>query len=99
MTDAEHQVWRQLRDRRFRSLKFRRQYPIGPYFADFACPALKLVVELDGGQHAERAEPDQRRSEYLARHGFVVFRVWNNDVFKNMTGVLEGLSQFVERNG
>ena len=76
-----------VRDRRFAGVKFRRQAPIGPYVADFACPAHRLVVELDGGQHAERAS-DRRRDAYLAEQGWRVLRIWNAEVAENPNAVL-----------
>jgi very-short-patch-repair endonuclease len=84
---VERLMWRLLRDRRFGGVKFRRQAPIGPYVADFACPSHRLVVELDGGQHAESAS-DRRRDAYLAAHGWRVLRVWNAEVVENANAVL-----------
>lgn len=63
--------------------------PIGPYFADFACFAERLVVELDGGQHAEASEYDADRTKFMERQGYRVMRFWNNDVMGNTDGVLE----------
>ena len=77
-TLAEQAVWRLLRGRRFRGLKFRRQAPVGPYIADFACIEAKLIVECDGGQHG--GERDARRDVFLAEQGFRVVRLWNSDV-------------------
>ena len=85
-TDAEQALWHTLRGRRFEGCKFRRQYPIGPFIADFACISHRLVIELDGGQHAARAS-DARRDAYLAREGWRVLRFWNNDVLRNRNGV------------
>ncbi|MFC7051355.1 endonuclease domain-containing protein [Hansschlegelia quercus] len=86
-TDAERAMWRLLRNRRLASLKFRRQTPIGPYVADFACVSKRLIVEIDGGQHAE-SDADRRRDAYLAREGWIVLRFWNNEAFENPEGVL-----------
>jgi very-short-patch-repair endonuclease len=87
-TDVEKILWRALRERVV-PWKFRRQHPIGRRIADFACPARKLVIELDGGQHAERMDADDRRSAELILHGYRVIRFWNNDVLDNLDGVLE----------
>jgi very-short-patch-repair endonuclease len=89
-TDAERRMWGLLRDRRLNGIKFRRQVPIGPYVADFASIAHYLVVELDGGQHAESAR-DTRRDAFLRAKGWRVLRFWNNDVMVNREGVLESI--------
>ena len=91
-TDVEHMMWRLLRDRRLMGIKFRRQVPIGPFVADFASIEHRLVVELDGGQHAERLS-DARRDDFLAAEGWRVLRFWNNDVMSNRDGVLESILQ------
>jgi very-short-patch-repair endonuclease len=72
---------------------FRRQVPIGPYIADFACLALRLVIEIDGSQHARgsRAARDEARSKWLEREGFKVIRFWNNDIFKDREAVLNSI--------
>ena len=67
--------------------KFTRQLPIGPYFADFACRQAKLIVELDGGQHAD-SERDKRRDAFLVEEGWTIFRVWNNELDENPDGVV-----------
>ena len=87
MTDAERKVWFALRDRRFAQFKFRRQVPVGPYIADFVCFDARLVIEIDGGQHAESAS-DRRRDRWFVANKFRVLRFWNNDVFSNLEGVL-----------
>ena len=86
MTDAERKLWLALRARRFAAAKFRRQVPIGPYVADFLCYEQRLVIEVDGGQHAE-SERDKVRDRWFARNGFRVLRFWNNDVLTNLDGV------------
>ena len=96
-TDVETIMWKLLRGRRLAGAKFRRQLPIGPFIADFACIQHKLVVELDGGQHAESAT-DEKRDEYLAANGWRVLRFWNNDVTGNRDGVLERIFQAVSRS-
>ena len=91
MTDAERKLWFALRDRRFRSFKFRRQVPIGPYVADFISFEWRLIVEVDGGQHADSAR-DVRRDRWLADNDFRVMRFWNNEVLCNLAGVLAALA-------
>jgi very-short-patch-repair endonuclease len=86
-TDAEQLLWYALRDR-CRPWKFRRQHPIGPHVVDFACPARKLAIEIDGGQHAFQQEADVARTVELARHGYRVIRFWNNEALANIDGVL-----------
>jgi len=87
-TDAEHRLWGILRAHRFAGFKFRRQVPIDFYIADFVCLVARLIVELDGGQHAE-SMGDERRDAYLRAQGFRVIRIWNNDLFTNEDGVAE----------
>lgn len=90
MTDAEKSLWYILKSKNFQGLKFRRQEPIGEYIVDFVCFGIKLVIELDGGQHANLTiEEDKERDEWLRSQGFTVLRFWNNDVLENRDGVLE----------
>ncbi|WP_449545110.1 endonuclease domain-containing protein [Lelliottia amnigena] len=88
MTPEESRLWYLLRDRRFFGYKFRRQMPIGPYIVDFACFKASLIVELDGGQHQDDVEYDQRRSAFLNDNGWKVIRFWNNEFRSNEEGVL-----------
>jgi very-short-patch-repair endonuclease len=88
-TDVERLLWKHLRNRLIYNYKFRRQFPVEPYIADFACLELKLIIEVDEGQHANRINYDDQRSLFLEQHGFKVIRFWNNDVIENMEGVLE----------
>ena len=90
-TDAERRLWALLGGRRLGGFKFRRQHPINGYFADFACAAAKLVVEADGGQHAERAADDARRTADLEAAGWRVIRFWNNDILQNTEGVAQAI--------
>src|ERR1039457_2788947 len=88
-TDAERKMWSLLRSRSLAGYKFRRQQPIGPYIADFCCFRPRLIVELDGGQHAEKVEYDQRRTDFLKSEGFEVIRFWDHQVLKEMDSVQE----------
>jgi very-short-patch-repair endonuclease len=81
MTDAERRLWYLLRAHRFGGVKFNRRVPIGPYVVDFVCFNRKLIIEADGGQHAD-SPGDRRRDEWLRGEGFRVLRFWNNDVLK-----------------
>lgn len=87
-TDAERKLWFALRDRRLGGFKFVRQEAIGPFVVDFICRDKSLIVEVDGGQHAENVQ-DANRDVYLAKEGYRVMRFWNNDVLSNREGVLE----------
>ena len=94
-TDAERRLWHYLRGRRLLNLRFRRQHPIGPYYADFACLELGLVVELDGGQHNDSRGRyrDGVRSDVLAGYGYAVIRFWDNDVLRDTSAVLEVIAR------
>jgi len=92
LTPHEQKLWYLLRDRRFSGVKFRRQVPIGPYIADFAAVACKLIVELDGGQHAESRQ-DGIRDAYLESEGWTVLRFWNSDMDANREGVLARIAE------
>jgi len=91
-TVLERRRWRALRDTGT-DWKFRRQHPIGTRLADFAGPEGKLVIELDGGQHAERTAADGARSAELTRCGYRVIRFWNNEVYENLEGVVQVILQ------
>lgn len=86
--DAEQRLWTELRNRRLNGHKFVRQLPIGPYFADFACRERKLVVEVDGSQHAE-SKRDRIRDSFMNEQGWSVLRFWNIDVLQARDEVLE----------
>jgi len=87
-TEAEHRLWQLLRAHRFSSYKFRRQEPLDFYVVDFVCFAKRLIIELDGAQHAE-SKSDARRDAYLRSQGFRIVRIWNNELFTNEEGVAE----------
>jgi very-short-patch-repair endonuclease len=86
-TDAEMRLWKYLRRRQLKGLCFRKQGPIGPYIADFACLEARLIIELDGGQHADSAT-DASRDAWFTAHGYRTPRFWNNDVLANTDGVI-----------
>jgi very-short-patch-repair endonuclease len=96
-TDAERLLWRNVRASRLEGHKFRRQQPIGPYIVDFVCFEAKLVVELDGGQHAQAEAADRTRDTWLRAQGFGVLRFWNNDVMQNLDGVLAQIMENLTR--
>jgi very-short-patch-repair endonuclease len=98
-TDAERTMWQALRGKQIEGFRFRRQRPIGKYIVDFVCLDAKLVVELDGGQHAEQLQYDKRRTVALKKEGFRVLRFWNNEVFENLAGVLEMVRAELLRDG
>ncbi|MDD5463799.1 MAG: endonuclease domain-containing protein [Candidatus Moranbacteria bacterium] len=89
-TPQEVILWSRLKNRRLCECKFRRQYLIGKYIADFICLEKKLIVEVDGWQHKieEARRYDRKRTEYLKKEGFAVLRFWNNDVNSNLDGVI-----------
>ena len=89
MTEAERLLWSRLRGSQLDGQRFTTQFPIGRAVADFACRSAKLVVELDGGQHALTPEADAERTGMMEAHGYVVLRFWNNEVTENLDGVLE----------
>jgi very-short-patch-repair endonuclease len=86
--EAEWQFWLEVRNRRLNGLKFVRQEPIGPYFADFACRELRLIIELDGSQHAE-SQGDQRRNAFMNAEGWSIARFWSHDFLVNRDAVIE----------
>ena len=87
-TDVERRLWDALRNRQLSDYKFRRQHPISPYAVDFVCLESKVVVEVDGGQHADRVEQDMALTVFLESLGYRVLRFWNNEVNENLEGVL-----------
>ena len=90
-TEAERVLWRCLRELKPGGSHFRRQVPIGPYVVDFACLRAKLIIEVDGGQHAENAR-DELRDAWFRSKGYRVLRFWNNDVIGNLDGVMHGVA-------
>jgi very-short-patch-repair endonuclease len=92
-TDVERNLWRRLRNSQLEGVKFRRQQPIEAYIVDFVSFEKRIVIELDGGQHAENIEYDEQRNACLRANVFVVLRFWNNHVIENIEGVLEVIRQ------
>jgi very-short-patch-repair endonuclease len=86
-TKAELRLWELLRRQQILGCRFRRQVPIGPYVADFACYSHRVIIEADGGQHAAEADKDLERTRWLESQNFRVLRFWNNDVLGNPEGV------------
>ncbi len=91
MTDAELKLWNEIRAHRLMELSFRRQMPIGGYIVDFACPAKKLIVEVDGFQHgnADTAEADLVRTQKLEALGWIILRFWNDDILRDIDNVCQ----------
>ena len=89
MTEAEQKLWYYLRAGRFMGIKFKRQKPLGRYIVDFICLEEKLIIELDGGQHAEKVTYDHQRDSWLRSQGYTVLRFWNNELFNETESVLE----------
>lgn len=96
MTDAEQRIWYFLRDRRLNGYKFVREQVIGSFIVDFVCRSKKLIIELDGGQHIENADYDKKRSEFLQKKGYKILRIWNDEVFVNIDGILEAILNLLE---
>lgn len=94
-TDAEQRVWSRLRRRQISGHYFRRQVPIAGYVVDFACLSESLIVEVDGGQHADRRTQDAKRTQRLEAEGYKVLRFWNNDVLANTDSVVETIERYL----
>ena len=92
---AEAKLWTELKDRRLGGYKFVRQFPVGPYFADFICREKRLVVEVDGSQHAE-SEHDRKRDEFMRVAGISVLRFWNMDAIQKTDEVLNTILAVLE---
>jgi very-short-patch-repair endonuclease len=96
LTDAERRLWNAIRQRQVNGRRFRRQAPIGRYIVDFVCFEEKLILEVDGGQHATRSDQDSVRTAWLEGEGFTVLRFWNSEVLGNFEGVLTSLSNHLQ---
>jgi very-short-patch-repair endonuclease len=92
-TDAERRLWTHLSARQVAGTRFNRQFPIGPFICDFVSRSAKLVIEVDGGQHASQAAADAGRTAYLEAQGYRVIRFWNHDVLGNTEGVIQLIEQ------
>jgi very-short-patch-repair endonuclease len=88
-TEAENLLWQKLRNRQLEGFKFRRQQPVGSYILDFVNFEKRIVIEVDGGQHAVLKDKDKKRDDWLKAEGFEVMRFWNNEVFENLDGILQ----------
>ena len=95
-TMPERLLWGALRDGRLGGLRFRRQHPIGTYIADFYCHSARLIVEIDGMSHADRAAADRRRTKYLESMGHCVVRFTNDDVLTDIDAVAEAIIRAVQ---
>jgi very-short-patch-repair endonuclease len=98
-TEAENKLWQVLRNRQVDGAKFRRQVPIDQYFADFCCSEHKLIVEVDGSQHADQERYDAARTAHLKAKGYHVLRFWNDDVLKSVEGVVDTIREELRRGG
>lgn len=87
-TEAERVLWQHLRQKSIEGHRFRRQHPMGPYVLDFVCLEEKMVIEVDGGQHAADVVSDANRTFWLKKNGFKVIRFWNHEVLKNLEAVI-----------
>ena len=96
-TIQERMLWKILRNRQFKNLKFRRQFPIGEYIVDFVCQVTRIVIELDGGQHNEFENiiKDNERTKFIESEGYKVIRFWNNDILNNLEGVFKILNDLL----
>ncbi len=95
-TEAERKLWPHLSGRKLQGVRFNRQFPIGQFICDFVSRERRLVVEIDGGQHAVNAEYDARRTRFLNAQGYRAIRFWNNDVIDNIEGVLQRIAQTLD---
>lgn len=93
LTDAERILWARIKGRQINDWQFRKQHPVGPYIADFACVRARLIIEVDGATHTENKQIayDLRRSAYLREQGWHVHRIWNIDIYDNLNAVLDGI--------
>jgi len=94
-TPQEIIFWSRIKNRKFKNLKFRRQYQFGKYIVDFVCLDKKLIIELDGWQHSEQENYDTERTKYLEKLGFKVVRIWNGEIKVNLDGVFLKLEELL----
>jgi very-short-patch-repair endonuclease len=95
-TEAEQKLWSRLRRHQIRGFKFRRQYSTGPFFADFVCLEADLVIELDGSQHADQKDRDEKRTEFLRAAQYTVLRFWNHEVIGEIDQVVQRIADVLE---
>jgi len=95
-TAAERKLWHYLSARKLSGVRFNRQFPIGAFICDFVSREHRLIIELDGGQHAGNREYDERRTRFLTTQGYLVIRFWNNEVLDKMDGVLMRIRQTLD---
>ena len=95
-TDAERHLWQHLRGKQLGGHRFRRQVPVAGFIADYACLEAKVIVELDGGQHAQNAAYDERRDRLIEAQGFRVLRFWDTQVFRETQAVLQEIMRALE---
>lgn len=93
LTASERILWTKLKGKQVNGWQFRKQHPVGPYIADFACVRAKLIIEVDGGGHTnpEQITHDQKRTTFLRQQGWAVHRIWNSDVLNNLSVVMDGI--------
>ena len=96
-TEAEQKLWSRLRKKQLLGFSFSKQYPIGPYFADFVCVEARLIIEVDGSQHADQEERDDARSEFLRGAGYTVLRFWNYEVSGEIDHVVDRIHDMLEK--
>ena len=96
-TPFEARLWAYLRRKAVHGIPFRRQHAIGPYIVDFCCLKRKLVIELDGSQHLEQADYDAERTAFLEADGYRVLRFWNNEIERDLNGVMAAIESALER--
>ena len=96
-TEAEQKLWSRLPKRQLYGFQFRRQYSIGPFFVDFICLKARLIVEVDGSQHAEQKEQDESRSEFLRAKGYNLLRFWNFEVLSQIDSVVERIAEVLKQ--
>jgi len=97
-TLEERRLWNLIKNKKINGLKFRRQFPIDKYVVDFVCIEIKLAIEIDGGQHNEpqNIQYDKYRTKFLNKLGYTVIRFWNNDIYKDIDGVIEEIKRTIE---
>jgi very-short-patch-repair endonuclease len=93
---AERLCWELIRAHRMEGIKFRRQHPVGPYFADFACPSKGLIIEIDGDHHGDQVEADARRTAVMESRGWRVVRFGANEVVQNLEGIWAAIQSVIQ---